>query len=285
LTIKQLQRIFLSELESTYPKTEIDSFFYMLSEEYLNLKRVDIALNPSLVIDDDRFHKSLNDLVNKKPIQYILGKTSFYGLDFMVNDKVLIPRPETEELVNWILDDLKKTDTTKRTTIIDIGTGSGCIAISIAKNNEALEVSAVDISKEALDIAKQNAQNNKVAVQFIADNILAPKFENYNSKFDIIASNPPYVREAEKQKMHDNVTKNEPHLALFVTDENPLIFYEAIADFGLEKLSKNGLIYFEINQYLGKETVELLQKKGFIKIELKKDIFGVDRMIKAMKSY
>ena len=278
MTIKQLKRVFHSEISHLYPQTEVDSFFYLLAEEFLLLNRVDVALKLNEEISiPQKFHDALNDLIQQKPIQYILGETEFYGLDFKVNKDVLIPRPETEELVDWIIKDYQNTNYLK---ILDIGTGSGCIAISLAKNIPNSKVTALDVSEKALETAKLNAQNNSVEIQFILDDILdtqSKKFEKQN----IIVSNPPYVRNLEKEEINDNVLKNEPHLALFVKDDNALVFYNAIADFALKNLTNNGVLYFEINQYLGKETVELLISKGFKNVELKKDIFNNDRMIKA----
>ncbi len=278
MIIKQLKRVFHSELSAIYPETEIDSFFYMLSEAYLDMKRVDIALNINEPIDDTLFHKALNGLKKQKPIQYILGKTEFYGLEFTVNENTLIPRPETEELVDWVITDAKNSKSELQ--ILDIGTGSGCIAISLAKNLPNTSITAFDISKKALKIAEINSTTNGVTVDFKVQNILDAKNAIIKSKFDIIVSNPPYVRELEKKEIQANVLENEPHLALFVSDENPLLFYNAIADFALDNLTKNGFLYFEINQYLGKETISLLKNKGFKKIELRKDIFDSDRMIK-----
>lgn len=289
MTLRQLKRTFLSELDTIYPKTEIESFFYLLTETYLGLKRVDIALS----IDDDiaidnRFHNALNELINHKPIQYIIGSTEFFSLNFIVNKHVLIPRPETEELVDWIISDIKPKEklNTQKINILDIGTGSGCIAISLAKNLPNTSIYAIDISKEALKIAKKNAINNNVAITFIEDDILNSTFNTkaleQKLKFDIIVSNPPYVRLLEKELMQDNVLKNEPHTALFVANDNALIFYDKIADFAINHLKPNGEIYFEINQYLGNETMALLKNKGFKNINLKKDIFDVDRMIRVI---
>jgi release factor glutamine methyltransferase len=278
MTIKQLKRVFTSEISHLYPQTEVDSFFYLLAKEILSLNRVDIALkfNEEIAISQ-KFHEALNNLSEQKPIQYILGKTEFYGLDFKVNNNVLIPRPETEELVDWIIKDYKNTKDLK---ILDIGTGSGCIAISLAKNTNNFNITALDVSKKALEIAKYNTQNNTVEITFILDDILSPKSQNY-IKYDIIVSNPPYVRALEKEEINNNVLKNEPHLALFVEDHNALVFYNAIANFALKHLTNKGVLYFEINQYLGQETVNLLINKGFKNVMLKKDIFNNDRMIKA----
>lgn len=283
MTIKQLKRVFNSELTNLYPQNEIDSFFYILSEEYLDLSKVDIALNFNDEIKIPKtFHLALNQLTDQKPIQYIIGKTEFYGLNFTVNSHVLIPRPETEELVDWIIKDRNNYfSNSSKINILDIGTGSGCIAISLDKNIINSKVYAVDISKKALETAQKNSSNNKTNVEFIEKNILNDDTQILSDKFDIIVSNPPYVRNLEKQEIQANVLKNEPHLALFVTDDNPLLFYDAICNFAIKNLTSSGVLYFEINQYLGKETTDLLHQKGFKNIELRKDVFNNDRMIRA----
>ena len=295
MTIKSYRAHFSKALSSLYPKTEIASFFFILVEEYLNLKRIDITLNPDFKISDEKvllLDTALKRLKNEEPIQYIIGATEFYGFPFLVDKSTLIPRPETEELVEWILLEttkLQSNQVSKSLQILDIGTGSGCIPISLAKNLPAATISAVDISVDALKIATKNATLNKVKVKFIEGNILdiyafnqILKQDLYNQvKFDIIVSNPPYVRELEKTEIQNNVLLNEPHLALFVTNENPLIFYDKIADLAKQHLSKNGLLFFEINQHLGEETIKILAEKGFKNIKLRKDLFGNDRMIKA----
>ena len=231
----------------------------------------------------------MTDLHNEKPIQYIIGETEFYRLPFYVNQHVLIPRPETEELVEWIISLPNSSQKEKNLNILDIGTGSGCIAISLAKNLPNASVFAIDISKKALQVAKQNAVLNEVTVEFIEYDILSSNIiqtpsirgKNLNLKFDIIVSNPPYVRQLERQEIKNNVLNYEPHIALFVENDNPLLFYNHIIDFAKENLTKNGKLYVEINQYLGQETVTLLKEKGFTNIELKKDLFGNDRMVRA----
>ncbi|MFD1294488.1 peptide chain release factor N(5)-glutamine methyltransferase [Lutibacter holmesii] len=281
MQILQFKKCFFSELSNSYPETEIQSFFNILIEHVLNLNRIDIALQPNFEISENNLNtlqKNLNSLKNNIPIQYIIGETEFYGLPFKVNKNVLIPRPETEELVSWILEVSKVENSTL--TILDIGTGSGCIPISLAKNLPTATISAIDISSKALKTAKENAQLNNVTIQFLEKDIL--KTNSLNTQYNIIVSNPPYVRELEKAEMQKNVLNYEPHLALFVENNNPLLFYNKIADLATKHLSKNGLLFFEINQYLGKETVDLLISKGFTAIELKKDMFGVDRMIKAV---
>tara|TARA_B110000879_G_C11117607_1_gene490263 strand:- start:275 stop:1165 length:891 start_codon:yes stop_codon:yes gene_type:complete len=283
MTLTTFKLFFTQALSEIYPKTEIDSFFFILMEEKLNLQRIDTVLKPNFLIPESTLTDLKNILVKlqkEEPIQYILGNTEFYGLPFFVDNNTLIPRSETEELVAWILEEAASFQSNKqiRLSILDIGTGTGCIPISIAKNLPKAKISAIDISSEALIVAKQNALLNKVEVDFIEIDIL--KTKKLSQKFDIIVSNPPYVRELEKAEIKNNVLKNEPHLALFVTNENPLIFYDKITDFAKQHLSKSGLLFFEINQYLGKETSALLHKKGFKNIELRKDLFGNDRMIK-----
>jgi len=281
MTLKELKTHYLNSLSKLYPKTEINTFFFYLIEEYLDLQRIDFSLQPNKIIENTdflKFEKALNRLKKEEPIQYILGKTEFYGYPFLVTKDTLIPRPETEELVKWILQELEF-QKKKKTSILDIGTGSGCIAISLAKKNKNLSVSAIDISREALEIAKQNATLNKVNINLIEKDILLTK--ELDTAFDVIVSNPPYVRELEKVEIKNNVLQNEPHSALFVSDSNPLIFYSKIADLAKNHLTKNGLLFFEINQYLGQETKVMLSKKGFKNIELRKDLFGNDRMIKA----
>jgi len=283
MTVKELKSYFKTTLINKYPINEINSFYYLLLTHYLKLKRVDIALEPNQLIQEETFDRLLLDLEKLSqeiPIQYIIGNTEFYGLPFKVNKNVLIPRPETEELVSWILNEIKdKRQKTEDFTILDIGTGSGCIAIALAKNLPNTKVFALDVSKEALTIAKQNAVLNKADVQFIQQDILTST--HLSQQFDIIVSNPPYVRELEKEEINKNVLENEPHLALFVDNNNPLLFYDKITDLAKKYLKPNGQLFFEINQYLGKETFELLKNKGFKNIELQKDIFKNDRMIKA----
>tara|TARA_B110000238_G_C16135905_1_gene443672 strand:- start:1376 stop:2251 length:876 start_codon:yes stop_codon:yes gene_type:complete len=277
MNLKEYKIYFTKALSELYPQTEIDTFFFYLMEAYLDFQRIDLIIKPNFKISTEAgvlFKKALEALKKEIPIQYILGETEFYGLPFIVNRHTLIPRPETEELVEWILE---TADITAPLQIIDIGTGTGCIPITLAKHLPNARLFAIDISKEALRIAKQNAILNNVKLHFTEKNIL--KTTTLPQKFDIIISNPPYVRELEKVDIKKNVLDNEPHIALFVEDDNPLLFYDKIADLAIEHLTKNGLLYFEINQYLGTETVEMLHKKGFKNIDLKKDVFGKDRMI------
>jgi release factor glutamine methyltransferase len=283
MLLKEFRNHFNKELSAIFPQTEIDSFFFLLIEKELDLQRIDLVLNTQLPVAEEKFKhisNSLSRLKAQEPIQYILGETEFYGFPFKVTKDTLIPRPETEELVEWIITEVAKLQPCNVATfsILEIGTGSGCIPISLAKKIPKATISSIDVSKKALTIAKENALLNAVNIYFIEQDIL--NTEELSQQYDVIVSNPPYVRELEKKEIKPNVLENEPHLALFVADNNPLIFYSKIADLAKKHLSEKGVLYFEINQYLGKETVEMLSEKGFI-TELKKDFFGNDRMTKS----
>tara|TARA_R110002050_G_scaffold74772_5_gene160215 strand:+ start:28456 stop:29319 length:864 start_codon:yes stop_codon:yes gene_type:complete len=281
MKLKEIQHIFHQELDSLYGKEGVDSFFYILIESYYSVSRLQLALDFDYTVEDThKVLKALHLLKEEKPIQYILGETEFYGLSFKVNEHTLIPRPETEELVEWIVKEFRNQKSEIR--ILDIGTGSGCIAVSLAKALRRSKVYALDISKEALKVARKNAELNDVKIEFIEANVLNIHQSVFDaeSKFDIIVSNPPYVRDKEKELMKANVLNNEPHLALFVKDENPLLFYKVIAEFAVDKLNKNGQLFFEINEFLGKDMIQLLLKNNFKNIQLKQDIFKKDRMIK-----
>lgn len=283
MKLKEFKLLFSESLSETYPKKEIDSFFYILMEEKLKLQRIDTVLNPDFLIDTATvvvLKIILKRLQKEEPIQYILGKTEFYGLPFLVDKNTLIPRPETEELVEWILSEIQKIQGGNQKTplaILDIGTGTGCIPITLAKNTVNTVITAIDISAAALRVAKKNAVLNSVPVNFIMQDIL--KTTQLPQKYNLIVSNPPYVRELEKVEISANVLENEPHLALFVANKNPLVFYDKIADLAKQQLNENGMLFFEINQYLGKETVKMLEEKGFQNIQLKKDLSGNDRML------
>lgn len=284
MRVKDIQIEFHSELDKIYGQEEVDTFFFMLTEKLFGINRLKLALDITLEIEHTQaILGALNHLKQEKPIQYILGETEFYGMPFMVNEDVLIPRPETEELVSWIKQHFVTKDLA--ISILDVGTGSGCIAIALAKHLPNAKIYALDISAEALRVAKFNADKNKVNIEFIKDDILQPcdaDLASASEMFDIIVSNPPYVRMLEKSQMKLNVLHNEPHLALFVEDDNALIFYDAISAFSNQALKRNGQLFFEINEFLGEETVEVLKKHNFEDIELKKDIFGKDRMVKGI---
>ena len=280
MKLKDIQHTFHEKLDAIYGEEEVNSFFFMLIDYYFNISRIQLAMDANLNIPDSKnILYALELLEKQKPIQYIIGETEFYGLTFKVNEAVLIPRPETEELVDFII---KKTAVTSGLKILDLGTGSGCIAIALAKKMPNAKVYALDVSKKALDIARENAKINTVNVDFLEANMLEIE-RIQNLKFDIIVSNPPYVRKKEKSLMKPNVLENEPHLALFVEDEKPLLFYKAITQFAVLNLKDQGCLFFEINEYLGKNMIDLLNKNNFKNIELKQDIFKRDRMIKGVK--
>ena len=280
MKIKDYKINFINSLLPFYDEMEAESFFYLILENRHQLRRIDLALDADKEFSEaeiSNWNFILEKLKTQIPIQYILGTTHFYGSEFIVDENVLIPRPETEELVDWIVKLNTKLSKKKDLKILDIGTGSGCIAISLAKNILNSAVFAVDVSEKALAVAEKNATLNKVTVTFLHKNIL--ETNHLDQKFDIIVSNPPYVRNIEKAEIKPNVLDNEPHLALFVPDNDPLIFYKKIAELAAANLNTNGQLFFEINQYLGKETQDLLESLGLKNIELRKDIYGNDRMI------
>ncbi len=279
-TLKEIQSLFNKELNLIYPKEEIRNFAYLIMNFKAGFTKTDMLIKNMDPLNEEYLTfclQCLDRLKKNEPIQYILGQTEFYSLPFYVDPSVLIPRPETEELIQWIIDDNKD----KFYSILDIGTGSGCIPISLKKNMAESKVTAWDISQEAIGIAKRNASLNEVEIDFQLQNALTPP--NEVKKYNIIVSNPPYIRENEKVQMHQNVLEYEPHLALFVSNNDPLIFYRAISHFAAKALTDNGMLYFEINEAFGKETCELLQDLKFKHIELRKDLFGKHRMIRATK--
>ena len=267
-------------LSPIYSKEEIESITKLIFENVLGLTRLQVYLNQHETISATnlaQIKEIISRLSHFEPIQYILGETDFYGLKFIVNQAVLIPRPETEELVEWIVNDYKNLGP----KILDIGTGSGCIPVSLLKNLPNASVEAWDISNEALEVAKMNASLNQVDIGFLYADVLNSVFPEHQKSYDIIVSNPPYVTQSEQSQMLKNVTDYEPRLALFVPDSDPLVFYRLIADFALMRLKPDGNLYFEINERFGNEVVELLKSKGFSNVVLKKDINGKDRMVKA----
>ncbi|WP_246865769.1 peptide chain release factor N(5)-glutamine methyltransferase [Croceivirga thetidis] len=281
MLLRDIKNIFHNELDALFPKTEVDSFFYNMLEHYLGLERFVLVLNPELTLSKEEetpLFDGLSRLKQEEPLQYILGETYFLDFKLKVDPSVLIPRPETEELVSWVIDDFRSQQTD--INILDIGTGSGCIAIALAKELPNAKVQALDVSEAALKIARENAELNNVEIEFFHADILDL---NTDLNFDVIISNPPYVRELEKKEMKNNVKSYEPQQALFVPNENPLKFYNAIVDFALEHLNRRGCLYLEINQYLSKETKQLLVDNDFTSTELKQDIFGNFRMLKGIR--
>ncbi|MFP4556614.1 MAG: peptide chain release factor N(5)-glutamine methyltransferase [Bacteroidales bacterium] len=269
----------VAELSNTYSKREAESLSRILIEHISGYKPHQIITSNETTLSSTQFNKmqtSLSQLKLQKPIQYILGQAEFFGINIDVNENVLIPRPETEELVQWVISE----NNLNTPRILDIGTGSGCIAIALAKHIPNAKVFAIDYSAGALKVAEQNAKINEVDVTFFECDILNTPERISGSPFDIIISNPPYVRESEKALMQANVLDNEPELALFVKDNNPLIFYEAIVKFATSNLKPCGKVYCEINEALGKQTKEVFLKYGFNHTEIRKDINSKDRMLK-----
>lgn len=267
-----------TSLRGLYPDTEIGSFTYLILSKVSGLSRTEIIVNKNTIFSTEQ-HQEIDSFIEKLkmfvPIQYILGETEFYGLKFSVDNSVLIPRPETEELVEWI----QKDNHENQCSILDIGTGSGCIAIALKHVLPQASVSAFDISEDALKTAIKNANLNDVEINFANIDILQrPEF---SEKWDIIVSNPPYIPASEKAEILPNVLNHEPHLALFVSDSHSLVFYEEIARFALKQLKEKGKLYFEIHSKAGESCVNLLREMGFKSVELRKDMAGNDRMIKA----
>ena len=269
-------------LSNLYPPSEVSGIVRLLMERICHIPPYRLLTGDDIVLadtDKQRIREIVEHLKRMEPIQYIIGIADFYSLEFEVGPDVLIPRPETEELVDRVIRDYPD----KAVKILDIGTGSGCIAITLARHLPQATVTAIDISAGALTIAAGNAKRNGVSVDFIHTDILSEEKAGaaIPGTFDVIVSNPPYIKELEKKEMERNVLDYEPHLALFVPDEDPLLFYRAIAHFGKKKLVKEGRLYFEINAQCGCETVDMLQHEGYTNIELIRDLSGKDRMVKA----
>jgi release factor glutamine methyltransferase len=287
MTFIEAERKFIDGLSTIYEPEEARSLSWLSISYVCKLERAKyLSIKQEEINSDDskQLFKIHEQLIQGKPLQYILGETEFYDLTFKVNPNVLIPRPETEELVDWALITSRIINgETEVLKILDIGTGSGCIPISIKKYIPLADITAIDISEAALNTARQNADLNQTEINFIQDDILNPSnLELINTKYDLILSNPPYVTESEKEHMLDNVLKHEPHKALFVPTNDPLVFYRAIAEFALVHLKINGFLFLELNEKFGQETLNLLKEKGFKEIELRQDMGGKDRMIKAV---
>ena len=274
MTLQDFKLKMISELSSIYEMDELNSVFNLLSEDYLKIPRSKILLADEIDLNESNqnlFSSALERLKTHEPIQYVLGKTTFMDLEFKVNSSVLIPRPETEELVRLMLkEDLDGKE------ILDIGTGSGCIAISLAKNLHNAKVSALDISKDALEVAKENAELNNVNIEFIHADIFEYQSDK---KYDVIVSNPPYVLESEKMLMKQNVLNYEPEIALFVDDINALKYYESVIKFSLNNLNSQGQIFFETNENYKDELNKLAQNYEYNIIEFKLDINDKNRFL------
>lgn len=266
------------ELKDHYPSTEIEGIIRLLFAGWKHYTTTDLLKKKDEKLSDhDRHYLTsvVERLKKHEPIQYILGETEFFGLPFYVTPDVLIPRPETEELVDWILKSIIRPDP----VIADIGTGSGCIAVSLKKNLPGATVTGYDISERALQVARKNAERNSTDVKFLQLDLLKRRDHGLFQGIDLIVSNPPYITEKEKNQMGDNVVHFEPHSALFVPDHDPLKFYRALITFGHQYLNKGGRQFWEINESFGKECISLMKKNGFTDIELRRDINGKERMI------
>jgi len=282
--LQDFELLFQHELQELYDEDEIKALFLVVVAEKFGLNRTNYQLRKTDIVneaDKAEVLSILQDLKKHRPIQYILNKADFYGEIFQVNESVLIPRQETEELVDLIIKNHKSSQNLK---IIDIGTGSGCIPITLSKHLNNALVTTIDISKEAIKTAQENAKNLKTQVQFINADIFEWEYIFSDQQYNIIVSNPPYITPGEKQHMNQNVLAYEPELALFIEESAPLIFYDVISSFALKHLTPDGDLYFEINQYLGAEMKELMVKKGFEQVKLIKDINGADRIIHAKKA-
>ena len=282
--LQDFELLFQHELQGLYDEDEIKAIFLVVVAEKFGLNRTNYQLRKTDIVkeaDKAEVLSILQNLKKHRPIQYILNKADFYGEVFQVNESVLIPRQETEELVDLIIKNHKSSQNLK---IIDIGTGSGCIPITLSKHLNNALVTTIDISKEAINTAQENAKNLKTQVQFINADIFEWEYIFSDQHYNIIVSNPPYITPGEKQHMNQNVLAYEPELALFIEESAPLIFYDVISSFALKHLTPDGDLYFEINQYLGPEMKELMVKKGFEQVKLIKDINGADRIIHAKKA-
>ena len=265
-----------------YANGEASAMALMLLEDVAGISRTQALMEEN--VDEDTMgtlRTMAERIANGEPLQYVTGKAEFCGMSFKVNSNVLIPRPETEELVEWIVDVAKRKE--GRVRVLDIGTGSGCIAVSIAKNVGTAQVDAWDVSEGALRTARENAASNGVDVRFERVDVLSFDGKTSNEKYDIIVSNPPYICKSEAKDMERNVLEHEPHIALFVDDDDPLLFYRRIADIGNHLLNDGGLLFYEINRQYGAETIAMLQASGYSNIVIRQDQFGNDRMAKGEK--
>ncbi|MCF8379557.1 MAG: peptide chain release factor N(5)-glutamine methyltransferase [Bacteroidales bacterium] len=281
--IGDIRKHYFEKLVRIFSEKEAEALIFLVLMEYTGLTKVEILIRPEATVSESellKIHFAVKELLKEKPIQYVLGKTEFYGIPLIVNSRVLIPRPETEELVEIVI---KNTPNLIDIRILDIGTGSGCIAIALKKNLPDTKITAVDVSDFALGLATQNAEINETKIEFQHLDILEPKTWVLKGTFNVIVSNPPYVRESEKKGMNKNVLEYEPGLALFVPDEDPLIYYRRIMDFAKLYLIKGGNLYFEINQYLSSELLLIIDKDVFEDIEIHKDFKDNYRILSCVR--
>ncbi len=271
-----------NKLTHIYEKAEANNIVLELLQSVTNLSRARLLADGEATLTDTQEHEMeqyMARILQQEPIQYVLGNTDFHGVSLKVDHRVLIPRPETEELVEWVLQDLS----CAHCIILDCCTGSGCIAIALAKQLPEATLQGCDLSLDALDVARENATRNHVKVHFFEADVLSPQFATKIPPMDIIVSNPPYVLKQEAAAMRANVLDFEPHKALFVPDDDPLIFYKAIANTALYKLSPKGKLFFEINAAFGHEVVRMLKFVGFSNVQLKNDLSGNARMVSAQR--
>lgn len=284
MTITEGYHYISRELLSIYDQREAENIANLVIENIAGFKKLDRLINKATQLTPSQeviLHQYTARLLQHQPVQYVLHEAWFYGMMLYVDEHVLIPRPETEELVEWMLKDV---ETNKQPiNILDIGTGSGCIPIALKKNMPPANVWAIDISNEALQVAQRNADTQQTNITFQQADILNKSYPSVLPTFDVIVSNPPYVPLSDKTAMHPNVLQHEPHLALFVANEDPLLFYNAIVDFAQSHLNAGGSLYFEIHEAMGEQVKQLLTQKGFINVQVKKDMQGKDRMVKANK--
>ena len=298
MKLVEAERYLKDHLETIYDQEESAKIASLAIEHITGLTKTERVSKAQQQLSSGQvkqLEEDLQRLQQHEPIQYIMNKTWFYGMELYVDKNVLIPRPETEELVQWIVDDVKasgkdvfiqkqmESDKTTQLKILDVGTGSGCIPLALKKTMPKAEVWGCDISEEALNIARRNGSALNIRVDFQGTNFLDSTQQKLLPTVDIIVSNPPYVPLKDKQQMNANVVDHEPHTALFVADEDPLIFYKTLADFGKKRLYENGRIYMEIHEETGKDLVNFFKETGYNNVELKKDMQGKDRMIRAEK--
>lgn len=286
MTLQEAYRLACNALNTIYENREATNIANLVMESLTGYNRMDRLLHarsPLTSAQQTQLHNYLSLLSKHTPVQYVLNEAWFYGMPLYVNENVLIPRPETEELVDWIIQNEKNRQTISPPRILDIGTGSGCIPVALKKNLQLAEVHAIDISREALDVAKKNASQQHTPVHFHEMDILQQQKGSTLPVFDIIVSNPPYIPQKDKAEMHNNVLEYEPHLALFVNDDDPLLFYRAIAAFAKHHLADDGTLYLELHEMSGVATREVFSSAGFKQTELKKDMQGKDRMLKAKR--
>lgn len=285
-TISQIRSQFVESLIPLYGEPEAGQMVKMLFGHFCGISGSSLALQKNEFLSQEQTQKlqeALAQLLDQMPVQYIIGRSWFYNLSFEVNPSVLIPRPETEELVDLIVNEANQLPSSAANRLLDIGTGSGCIAVALKNSLPAWQVSACDKSADALQVARRNAETAGTGVNFFEADILKWKEWPDSGSYSIIVSNPPYVCEREKLQMQANVLEHEPALALFVPDDDPLKFYRAIAEFGISRLVNHGKLYFEINADFGPEMENLLEALGYSAIQTRKDFRGKDRMVMASK--